>query len=553
LILFITACLFMYCGNFLSPMIVNVPITFSKRNFPIITVSIEGEDYPLDFSLISKYPLFINTASIDKMYKVRKGEAEWKNIKGEKQTSPLFEIPRIQLGALELKKILMATKDQDPKDRESFGSVAWPFEKMNLLLDLPHHRIAGIKSKKDLIANGCDIGKMEKVKCKITKKGVFFRASTSLGDWNILLTTSGNANIVNIANCKEENENKNCLTIDLKIGNANFREIELWPIEITEELEVNAILATEFLRSHIIYVDAQNEYLYIGERYANTLMKSSLSKIPVAFTFNGLPVIEIKMQKKKRSVIVDLGSSWELLLTEDNFSSDGMRYIDKGCSINAIGTEEDTDCYSFSECKIGNSVLKNLFVHKKKEIGVSLGIKGEKIGSISQAQLGCIGRPLLHRANIYFDFPNSALWLVQEELDLKKIDVKLKEHEKIHFKLENCGIVLNIKSNLGDLRLLLDTGCGASLLKPEFLNEANIKHDSFGNPYYLINTFVLGNCDYGNTKFYPFDVSPKIENIDGILGMDFLKEHAFYIDYPNRLIYFQKPLLAESCSKEKAS
>jgi len=542
-VLLILPLVFFFVWESFNQQFMNIPITFSKRNFPIIVVDFDGKKHPLELSLNSKYPLFINTQSIETMSKVQAGHAEWRNIKGEKKSSPLFEIPKLQIGNMKLKKIYAATKSLNLNDQESHGSIVWPFEKMNLLLDLPHHQIAGIKDEKNLKALGCVLGKMEKIKCEVTNKGILFRALTNFGEMNMALTTSSNANAIKNSIFEKTNEENECLMTELIIGKKNFGLIDLIPTEIAEELHVDCILGVEFLKNHIVYIDAEEEYLYFGEKYGNTLEQNSFSKIPINFTYSGLPTIGIEIQKKAHSVVVDLGSHKELMFTSEDFSTNELRHIGIGCSINANGEESDTDCYIISECKIGSYLLKNLFLYKQDKFGVDLEIIAKKIGTIADEKLGCIGRPLLNRANIYFDFPNCALWLISNFEDFKKLNINLEEYEKIPFKLEHCGIVLNIKSDQGDLRFLLDTGCGATLIKAKFLTEDALKFDSFGNPFAYTGTFILGSCDYGNIKMYPFEISEKIENIDGTLGMDFLGKYAFYIDYPNQLIYLQKPFI----------
>ncbi len=512
-----------------------VPVTFSKKTFPMVNVNIQGNQYPLYLFLASPYPLFISEKKLIEIRKSRKGEAHWKNLMGEQENAPLFEVRQIELGKLKLKKILTST---EPEDEESVGSISWPLGRINLFLDFPHHRIAGIKNEKNLASLGYDIRKMEKIKCRITEKGIYFRAISSFGELNMMLITSGNANIINRSIW---NGPDNSLKTAIRIGNKDFHVMEFYPAELTQELEIDGVLGAEFLKNHIVYIDARNEYLYIGGKYCNTLANNSDSKIPVNFTVNGLPIIEIEVRGKREPVMVDLGYSRELLFRSGDFCADGLYHIDTSHSVNVIGREDETDCYILPDCKIGNSLLKNLFVNRQKEIGAALGINVKKAGTIQDGHFGYLGRPILYRTNIYFDFPDSALRLINQEGDLKKINVRLEEYAKVSFKPEECGIVLSTKTDLGELRLLLDTGCSVSLIKSEVLNGEDLNKDSLGNSYFCINTLVLGNCQYEKMNFYPFDISPKMENIDGILGMDFLRKHAFYIDYPNHLIYFRRP------------
>ena len=93
-------------GIFSNREIINIPILLSKQELPIVRVDIEGKEYPLELALKSKYPLFLNTQTLNGMHKSLKGKAEWKNFNGQTETSALFEISDIQLGGLKLKKIL---------------------------------------------------------------------------------------------------------------------------------------------------------------------------------------------------------------------------------------------------------------------------------------------------------------------------------------------------------------------------------------------------------------------------------------------------------------
>ena len=147
------------------------PVIFSKNNFPIIKLDITGKSYPFALSLSSKYPLFTNAELLEKISKTKKGEAQWKDAKGNLMQSDLFEIPLIQMGHLQFKNILSASTLLSSNEEECEGSFSWPWNKMNVLLDFPHYRICGINQKKCLNEFGISLEKMEKIKCKINNGG----------------------------------------------------------------------------------------------------------------------------------------------------------------------------------------------------------------------------------------------------------------------------------------------------------------------------------------------------------------------------------------------
>lgn len=524
---------------FLIPTLIEIPITFSNKQLPLIQVAIQGKEYPFNLFLSSKYPLFIQSSELESLNKKDKGKASWKNINGETFVASLYELPRIQSGPLKIDNVLVVSSLAKEETKESIGEIKWPLDKLNLFLDFPHGRMVGINREKDFGALGYDINKAEKVKCEITQKGVLFKAMTSLGELKVALSTSCNVNIINSSKVDKSIQQ---ITSQFKIGNRDFGPIHLTAHNISPELEFDAILGSEFLKRHIVYVDAHNKYLYIGEAYWNSIAKNSLSKIPLDFTYDGLPVIEMEINKKKHKVVLDLGCSSEFLSPSEHFSTDSLRYINTSRSFNVLGEEEEVKYYDLPRCILGGYVLNHLIIGGKKEIGVDLGIKGGGTGTMSSKALSYIGFPLLNRTNIYFDFPRSSLWLINQNRDLDKIGVRLEEFEKIPIESERDGIIVHVTCDLGNLRLLLDTGCGASLIKSELLKEKTLTKDALENLCFFSNTFQLGKSNYAQAKLYPFDISPSFENIDGILGMDFLGSYAFYIDYENKLLYLQKPL-----------
>ncbi len=515
-----------------------IPVELSKSDFPLIEIEIDGKKYILELALCSKYPFFMHDGMMDKLSKVRKGKGEWREFNGSINSSDLYELSNVQLGKLKLTKTLTAF--QNPLSEEWQGSIRWPFDKKNLLLDFPRRQVCGIKKNKDLAALGIDLKKMEKVKCRIKEGRIYFDMETPLGKLNMLLQTTCTRNVVGEWIWNDEKEV--CLNTNIKIGNKDFGKCRLVSLEITPELKADGILGMEFLKEHIVFIDAAEECFYIGEKYPNTLLKSPLEKIPVEFTYNQLPVIEIEVLNQKHKMIVDLGASSELTLLNNHFPQDKLRYIYPSNCMNFIGDEYEVKRYVLPECKVGSTILKNLILNNEaNEIGVTTNVVGKKNGTLSREGLGTLGSCILHRANILFDFPHFSLWLIQQSNDLKKVGFDLEQCVQIPFDLDKGWIVVKISGDFGNLRFFVDTGSSGTFCKGEFLQNKSLEKDSLNNSYYFSEAFILGDCNFGNKKVFPFEITSKIENIDGILGMDFLKEHVFYIDFQKRIMYIQKP------------
>ncbi len=516
--------------------IIPLSVSFSTKNFPVIKATIEGKEYPFYLSLAHTHPLSISEKILKTMQKSQKGETSVKTIQGEEMQTPLFVLPRVDLGGLKLTKVPTIIEALE-EIQETAGNIAWPLNEMSVLLDLPHNKIFGVKNKKNLSELGIDLKKMEKVKYNLHKKIVHLHSTTSLGKLTMILDTAANLNGINQSILKQKN-----ICSKLKIGNKEFGEKNFCSMEISPQLGFDGILGAAFLKKHIVYIDARSKYLYIGEKFANHLPKQSVCKIPVDFTFSALPVIEVKIQDENYKFMVDLGSDSELDILQSHFQIENLDLIKTSTIINASGEGHEVHEYALSECQIGEYTLKNFCLGvEETSKTVTLEMRGEKEGTLPRSQVpGTIGAPLLHRTNIYFDFPHSCM-LFAEKKEMKNMGIELEGYEKVPFTCEKNKIVLNIKTDSHDLSMLLDTGCSVCLIQPKLLQNIELSKDAFDNSCVISHKFILGNSDYGEMTFYPFAHSPKFGDYDGILGMNFLRHHEFYIDFQNRYIYFKKP------------
>ncbi len=291
--------------------LVKIPMFFSKKLFPLVQVDIAGKEYPFELTLTSKYPMYISHKILEKIQKSEKGEATWKNAEGKEKHASLFEIPNVKIETLKLKNVKAVNRSLEGCSQESKGAIAWPLDRMNLLLDLSHHAIWGIKNPKSLKWVGFDLEKMEKVKYDINTGGIHFKIETDLGELTMALATSCNMNAIHPS--KQKNKQASLFT-RIKIGNMDFGIIKFTPIEFTEELEVDGFLGVQFLLNHAVYIDAQNRFLYFGEKYGNTIEQKSATKIPIEFSVDGIPIAKVHIGQNAHNAIIDLGYPYELSL-----------------------------------------------------------------------------------------------------------------------------------------------------------------------------------------------------------------------------------------------
>ncbi len=90
--------------------------------------------------------------------------------------------------------------------------------------------------------------------------------------------------------------------------------------------------------------------------------------------------------------------------------------------------------------------------------------------------------------------------------------------------MENEWFCMNIQTDRGMKKFLIDTGAECSIIKKSPNEPEQIK-------VYLENI--------GSWNFYAIDLPPGIPPIDGILGVDFLKKHIICLDFLDQAIYIK--------------
>lgn len=61
-----------------------------------------------------------------------------------------------------------------------------------------------------------------------------------------------------------------------------------------------------------------------------------------------------------------------------------------------------------------------------------------------------------------------------------------------------------------------------------------------GFPSLSSDTFSIGGTNFGSKPLYFIDITEELDEIDGFLGMDFIKDHVIYIDFDHHILYIKQ-------------
>ncbi len=239
---------------------------------------------------------------------------------------------------------------------------------------------------------------------------------------------------------------------------------------------------------------------------------------PITFGPYNTPYTEVNIDGEIYPLEINLGTKFALALNRKILTQISKKPSSMITSRDFAGQQNEFQSYYVSKVKIGDLTYKNVLVREISE--------ADQFPDDS----GVIGRPLLEAENLMLDFPNSTILVTKDNAHLQARGYFLEDMVNVPFTTGRLGIILQVETDWGTTKLLLTTGASHSHLKAFFTGNSKQELQSA--------RFVIGGKDFGSMIFATRNFSNELLEIDGILGMDFLKAHTVYIDNDNKVAYF---------------
>jgi len=238
----------------------------------------------------------------------------------------------------------------------------------------------------------------------------------------------------------------------------------------------------------------------------------------ISYDEYNFPLIDAELQGKSYSLIVDLGFRFPLFLCKDTLERIDKQPRGLGQWQTLSGQTCEAPSYLIPKMKIGNFTLKNIIANQM--------LQDERPGHLG----GFFGGEF----NLLLDFPHDRIITSNTFSKLLKKKIASNDWISIPFEIHRGGIVFSVNTDFGLLRLVLKTACTLNHLRSSFFPSET--------PFpFLSSSFSLEGKDFGNVKFHPIDLPEALNEIDGFIGMDFLKKHAIYLDYTHKIAYVEPP------------
>lgn len=272
--------------------------------------------------------------------------------------------------------------------------------------------------------------------------------------------------------------------------------------------------------------------------------KKRCHQIPAYFSSHAFrPMIKGEINKKPFSFLVDTGACEKISLPKLALEHINKKQLNKSVTVSDFkGNLYHWPIFLLSDFTIGSINCSQIEVMEESPDfykNTSLWTSSRK--ALTSKSVGSVGWQLFKEYSTLFDFPNSRIVIAQTKASLEREGFLNPKKYVITPFIQHRGVlVINITTDLGEKRVVLDTGASYSILKNQSIDSSQLVKNKNARDFFSSKKFELDGYDFGGQKFAVTELTNSLE-VDGVLGVDFFLEHAFFLDFDKGLVYIEKP------------
>ncbi len=267
-------------------------------------------------------------------------------------------------------------------------------------------------------------------------------------------------------------------------------------------------------------------------QHATPLAKGYYARIPIELIEDNA-LIEVEVEGKKYPVKLDLGAACQFAFFREALENiSEKKFVEFFTTTDLKGNQYKVSGYSVPLIKAKNLECKDAVILEESRDFVTKGAVLWRLDDKKNSQIpfiGRVGRYCFKSNNLFIDFPNSMLFVTSSMDQLKKDHWPICDLFETSFEMGRWGIILSIDTDIGVKRFILDTGANASILRESHLQ---VREAAPGRQIFTTTKFALGGHDFGPFDLSLFEMASAVD-ADGLLGIDFLKKYAIYLDFEN--------------------
>lgn len=278
--------------------------------------------------------------------------------------------------------------------------------------------------------------------------------------------------------------------------------------------------------------------LFLGGGYFFLQPSSYYFRIPTHSDeyWGGVPLLQIGIEDKSYQVALDLGAKMSTL-NQEKLNKIDKQFYGTLVSFDMHGRSYENPIYKVPEVKIHDLSLPMMKICEESSEFMRNNILRGNFNELACS--GRMGRNIFKNRNFLLDSARSKMILCKDFKHLSKDGYQSEDFVKVPLLVNKIGFCLEIETDLGIKRFLLDTGSSISFFREPSLEEGFTLEPDEVLVWYS-DKLMIGSENFGPQKFRIFNITSRISEIDGILGMDFLGKHAVFFDKGRLEAYIEK-------------
>jgi hypothetical protein len=238
---------------------------------------------------------------------------------------------------------------------------------------------------------------------------------------------------------------------------------------------------------------------------------------PVTYDKYDYPFIMTKWLGRPDKLGVSIGCRFPLFLRQKTLENLDKQFQGMEICRNLNGSQRETSYYLIPKLEVGDLHLKNVIAYQA-----------------DKEDYDSLGKFLGGEFNLLLDFAHDRIIACDSFSKLQSKKIADQNWIRLPFEMHRSGVLFHVETDFGTCKLVLNTGCTNSVLSSSIFPT----HLRFP---YVSSSFALAGHQFPNATFYSFEVPQELHEIDGFIGMDFLKEHPMYLDYVHKIVYVAPP------------
>ena len=271
----------------------------------------------------------------------------------------------------------------------------------------------------------------------------------------------------------------------------------------------------------------------------------SLYHVPfsVQFSESDTPLLKAQIENRPYFLGMDLGLFCQLSLKPgvlESLSKEPFG-IQNWCNFKGDGFQSQR--YIIPHVEIGSLRFEHVIAMEKPlNFGAVEGyfMKEKPKNAKSEAEIaGDFGIAFIYQKNLLLDLKKAYLIVSNDFKKLKKEGYDLDAFIKIPIKGGPEKICFDVETDVGIFHCFLDTGATCTCLKIQRLKAKGRFDPSDPFPIVTSEKFVIEGSDFGPHDLRFINITSKWKPMEGVIGVDFLRKHAIYLDFKHQVAYIR--------------